>query len=35
LLEGKAREFFLIAKDLNVSLDSLSKHMGEYVKRGV
>ncbi|ANE40865.1 DNA primase [Fervidobacterium ngatamarikiense] len=32
LLEGKAREFFLIAKDLNVSLDSLSKHMGEYVK---
>ncbi|QAV34221.1 DNA primase [Fervidobacterium changbaicum] len=32
LLEGKAREFFLIAKDLNVSLDSLSKYMGDFVK---
>ncbi len=32
ILEGKAREFFLIAKDLNVSLEQLSKDMGSFVK---
>ncbi|MGQ9856703.1 MAG: DNA primase [Fervidobacterium sp.] len=32
ILEGKAREFFLIAKDLNVSLDGLSKDMVAFVK---
>jgi len=32
LLDGKAKEFFLIAKDLNVSLSQLSKDMGAFVK---
>lgn len=35
ILEGKAREFFLIAKDLNVSLDQLSKDMGNFVRNSL
>lgn len=32
VLQGRAREFFLFAKDLNVSIDQLSKDMGSFVK---
>ncbi|WP_448376812.1 DNA primase [Fervidobacterium sp.] len=35
LLEGKAREFFLIAKDLNVLPSQLSKDMGAFVKEAL
>ncbi|MGC8954466.1 MAG: DNA primase [Fervidobacterium sp.] len=35
LLEGKAKEFFLIAKDLNVFPDQLSKDMARFVKESI
>ncbi|MFN3691703.1 MAG: DNA primase [Fervidobacterium sp.] len=35
ILEGKAREFFLIAKDLNVFPENLSKEMAQFVKNAI
>ncbi len=35
ILEGKAREFFLIAKDLNVLPEQLSKDMAQFVKESI
>lgn len=35
VLDGKAREFFLIAKDLNVSPEQLSKDMAQFVKEAL
>ncbi|MCX7653384.1 MAG: DNA primase [Fervidobacterium sp.] len=35
ILDGKAKEFFLIAKDLNVSLEQLSKDMAQFVKEAI
>lgn len=35
ILEGKAREFFLIAKDLNVFPENLSKELAQFVKDSI